>query len=115
MESIEIIEKLYTLVTELDARESSFNCVTDSLIGISWNRLCDMGIDLLVQLKDQSKKEFYIEDHAKEIHQLQKELDNIIDYDEWVGREYGETKVDYYWTAVNLLKAGYRKVENEMK
>ena len=57
------------------------------------------------------KKEFYIEDHSEEIRQLEKELHNIIDYDEWAGREYGETKVDYYFTAINLLKAGYRKVE----
>ena len=59
------------------------------------------------------EKEFYIEDHAEEIRQLEKELHNIIDYDEWAGKEFGETKVDYYWTAVNLLKAGYRKIETE--
>ena len=57
------------------------------------------------------EKEFYIEDHTKEIAELAKELHDIIDYDEWAGREFGETKVDYYFTAVNLIKAGYRKTE----
>lgn len=57
-----------------------------------------------------TKKEFLIEEHTEEIAQLEKELHELIDYDEWSAREYGETKVDYYWTAFNLLKAGYRKV-----
>ena len=54
-------------------------------------------------------KEFLIEEHAEEINQLYHELQELIDYDEWAGREYGETKVDYYWTAFNIIKAGYRK------
>lgn len=53
--------------------------------------------------------EFLIEEHEEEINQLYKELQELIDYDEWAGREYGETKVDYYWTAFNIIKAGYRK------
>lgn len=56
------------------------------------------------------EKEFLLEEHKEEIDQLAKELFNLIDYDEWSAREYGEHRVDYYWTAVNLLKAGYRKV-----
>ena len=56
-------------------------------------------------------KEFLIDEHAEEIAQLEKELRNIIDYDEWAAREFDEIKVDYYWTVFNLLKAGYRKVE----
>lgn len=55
-------------------------------------------------------KEFLIEEHEEEIKQLEKELYNLIDYDEWCAREYGDTRVDYYWTAFNLIKAGYRKV-----
>lgn len=58
------------------------------------------------------EKEFLIDEHAKEISLLEEELHKIIDYDEWAAREYGETTVDYYWTAVNLLRAGYRKVHN---
>ena len=56
------------------------------------------------------EKEFLIDEHQEEILQLEKELHELIDYDEWSAREYGETNVDYYWTAFNLLKAGYRKV-----
>lgn len=41
--------------------------------------------------------------------ELSNELDNLISYDEWAGREYGETRVDYYDTACNIIKAGYRK------
>ena len=55
-------------------------------------------------------KEFLIEEHSSEIALLEQELHELIDYDEWSAREYGETNVDYYWTAFNLLKAGYRKV-----
>lgn len=55
------------------------------------------------------EKEFFLDEHTEEILQLEKELHDIIDYDEWAAREYGYEKVDYYWTAVNLLKAGYRK------
>lgn len=59
------------------------------------------------------RKEFVIEDHKDEINQLEKELRKLIDYDEWSAIEFGENKVDYYWTAVNLLKAGYRKYTTE--
>ena len=59
------------------------------------------------------RKEFVIEDHKEEINQLEKELRKLIDYDEWSAIEFGENKVDYYWTAVNLLKAGYRKYTTE--
>ena len=31
-------------------------------------------------------KEFLIDEHAEEIAQLEKELHNIIDYDEWAAR-----------------------------
>ena len=48
-----------------------------------------------------------------EINQLEKELKKLIEYDEWSAIEFGENKVDYYWTAVNLLKAGYRKYTTE--
>ena len=36
--------------------------------------------------------------------------EDLISYDEWSAREFGEKIVDYYDTAINLLKAGYRKV-----
>lgn len=47
----EIIEKLFRILTELDARESSCNCVISELIGASWVKLCDDAIELLEQLK----------------------------------------------------------------
>lgn len=55
------------------------------------------------------EKEFLWEDYKEEINQLAKELYDLIDYDEWAGREYGVTRVDHYWTAFNLIKAGYHK------
>ena len=55
-------------------------------------------------------KEFLIDEHR--ISQLEEELRDLIDYDEWSAREYGENRVDYYCTAINLIKAGYRKVED---
>ena len=54
------------------------------------------------------------EDELKEytttISKMDDDLNEIIDYDEWAGREYGETKVDYWYTAKNLYNAGYRKI-----
>lgn len=52
----------------------------------------------------------FLTEHMEEIRQLEEELYHLIDYDEWSAREYGSTEVDYYWTAFNLIKAGYRKV-----
>ena len=54
------------------------------------------------------------EDELKEytsvISKMDDDLNEIIDYDEWAGREYGETKVDYWYSAKNLYNAGYRKI-----
>lgn len=44
------------------------------------------------------------------IMKMNDDLSNIIDYDEWAAREYGETRVDYYGSALALYAAGYRKV-----
>lgn len=46
-----IIEKLITIVTELNARECSGNCVTD-MNTFNWDELCDKGISLFKQLKN---------------------------------------------------------------
>ena len=51
----------------------------------------------------------------KEIWTIANELEDIIDYDEWSAREYGETKVDTFGTAYRLYEAGYRKVKNAVK
>ena len=52
-----------------------------------------------------------ITDYEDEIFELESELRSLIEYDEWAGREYGEVKVDYYSTAINMLNAGYRKTK----
>lgn len=56
------------------------------------------------------EKVFLLDEYTEEIMQLEKELHKLISYDEWSAREYGEERVDYYDTAINLLMAGYRKV-----
>lgn len=55
------------------------------------------------------------DERQKEIWNIANELDDIIDYDEWSAREYGETKVDTFGTAYRLYEAGYRKVKNAVK
>lgn len=47
----EIMEKLFHVTTELDAREYSSNSVIQEYQGVSWNELCDIGINLFEQLK----------------------------------------------------------------
>lgn len=46
-----ILDKLYNIVVELDARETSNNCVVDNLQQFGWNELCDDGIKLFKKLK----------------------------------------------------------------
>lgn len=53
----EAITMLIRLLTELEAREISFNCIVDEYIGVPWNELCDKGIKLFEYLKsDQNTK-----------------------------------------------------------
>ena len=47
------IEQLFDILTELDARYQSNNCVIDNLINIDWDNLCDKGIILLQTLKEE--------------------------------------------------------------
>ena len=46
-----MIDDLYNIAVELDAREFSNNCVVDNLQQFGWNELCDRGIELLEKLK----------------------------------------------------------------
>ena len=65
----------------------------------------------LVQVKpeyDMNEDEMKI--YRNTISEMNDDLDKIIDYDEWAAREYGETRVDYYSTAIQLYAAGYRKI-----
>ena len=43
--------KLLEVATELDARETTSNCVIRDLQIFGWKELCDYGIELLKQLK----------------------------------------------------------------
>ena len=49
------------------------------------------------------------------VSEFEKVLQNNISYDEWAGREYGETKVDHYFTAIQLLESGYGNVKKFAK
>lgn len=65
----------------------------------------------LIQVKaecDMSEDE--LKEYTATISKMDDDLNEIIDYDEWAGREYGETKVDYWYSAKNLYNAGYRKI-----
>ena len=47
-----MLDDLYDIAVELDSREFSNNCVVDRLIGLSWDELCDKGIEILTKLKE---------------------------------------------------------------
>ena len=55
MDSIEnrirMIDDLFDIATEIDARETGCNCVIEKLQGVGWNDLCDKGIEILEKLK----------------------------------------------------------------
>lgn len=42
-----IIENLFLVMADIEARENGNNCLSV----LTWNELCDMGIDLFNQLK----------------------------------------------------------------
>ena len=47
-----MLDDLYDIVVELDSREFSNNCIIDRLTGLSWDELCDKGIEILTKLKE---------------------------------------------------------------
>jgi hypothetical protein len=49
---LKMLDDLYDIAVELDSREFSNNCVIDRLIGLSWDELCDKGIEILTKLKE---------------------------------------------------------------
>ena len=55
-------------------------------------------------------RRFLWSEHTEEIAQLEKELSELISYDKQPTDEGEEVKIDYYWTAFNLIKAGYHRV-----
>ena len=63
----------------------------------------------------QTKKRYDMNDeeteqYNKDVLEINKDLEDVISYDEWSAREYGETSVDYYSTAQNLYDKGYRRI-----
>lgn len=54
-------------------------------------------------------KELSPEEFQQAAWELSNELADLISYDEWAAREYGNVNVDLYDTACNIIKAGYRK------
>lgn len=47
-----MLDDLYDIAVELDSREFSNNCAVDRLTGLSWDELCDKGIEILTKLKE---------------------------------------------------------------
>ena len=65
----------------------------------------------LVQVKPEcNMSEDEMKVYKDTIIEMTDDLDKIIDYDEWAAREYGETRVDTWYSAKNLYDAGYRKI-----
>ena len=48
---LRMLDDLYNIAVELDARETTSNCVVDSLVSLSWDEVCDKGIEILQKLK----------------------------------------------------------------
>ena len=51
-----------------------------------------------------------LKEYTSTISKMDDDLNEIIDYDEHAAREFGETRVDYWYSAKNLYNAGYRKI-----
>lgn len=49
---LRMLDDLYNIAVELDARETTSNCVVDSLTSLSWDEICDRGIEILQKLKE---------------------------------------------------------------
>ena len=47
MDTEKIIENLFLVMADIENREYGNNCLSD----LTWNELCDMGVDLFNQLK----------------------------------------------------------------
>ena len=47
-----MLDDLYNIAVELDARERSSNIVVDDLSELRWDDVCDLGIAILEGLKE---------------------------------------------------------------
>ena len=50
-DSVTIIDELWQIVEELEARDISANSIHENLHGVSWTELCNKGVKLFKQLK----------------------------------------------------------------
>ncbi len=50
-DSVTIIDELFQIVEEFDARDTSGNSIYENLHGVSWIELCNKGIKLFKALK----------------------------------------------------------------
>lgn len=46
-----LIKELEQILTELDARENTNNCIYGKFYGISWDQLCGEGIAILEEMR----------------------------------------------------------------
>ena len=53
---LQALDDLHNVSVELDARETSSNCVIPELTDLSWDEVCDRGIELLQKLKEPWKE-----------------------------------------------------------
>ena len=49
---LKMLDDLYNIAVELDARETTSNIVVDDLSMLTWDEVCDLGIDILQGLKE---------------------------------------------------------------
>ena len=53
---LQALDDLYDIAVELDARERTSNCITQRFLPLSWDELCDKGIEALEKLKEPWKE-----------------------------------------------------------
>lgn len=53
---LQALDVLYDIAVELDARERTSNCVIRDLLPLSWDEVCDKGIEMLQKLKEPWKE-----------------------------------------------------------
>ena len=101
-----------TIYTDANLNEALELCrVNNTFVELRQYKWEVVELTSLIQIKaecDMSVNE--LREYTSIISKMDDDLNEIIDYDEWAGREYGETKVDYWYSAKNLYNAGYRKI-----
>ncbi len=88
-------------IDNLNSRNTIFNYTLYELVAVEEVCKCDF------DMTEEERKEYH-----KAIQEIDDDLQKIISFDEWSAREYGETSVDYYYSALCLYQAGYRKVKD---